>query len=57
MRRNAILNKKTSMLSVSTALSGMNSQARSFYCRSAAEFLADAEPRLKITDLGECASL
>ena len=30
------------MLSVSTALSGVNSQAKSFYCRSAAEPLADA---------------
>ena len=30
------------MLGVSTALSGVNLQARSFYCRSAAEPLADA---------------
>jgi len=30
------------MLSVSTALSGVNSQARSFYSRSAVEPLADA---------------
>jgi len=41
-RRNAISNKKKSMLSVSTALSGVNSQAKSLYCRSAAEPLADA---------------
>jgi len=34
------------MLSISTTLSGVNSQARSFYCRSAAEPLADARGTL-----------
>jgi len=34
------------MLSVTTALSGVNSQARLFYCRSAAEPLADARGTL-----------
>jgi len=40
--RNAISNKKKSTLSISTTLSDVISQARSFCCRSAAEPLADA---------------